>query len=122
MKTSTFERKHGIQWTARNQLENLDFADDPVFLSHTHQQMQMKITSVAKASVSIGLNIHKGKSKIFKYNTENINQITSDGEFLEDMGSFTFVGRITDERGGSDADIKEQFGKVRTAFLQLKNI
>ncbi|VDO72603.1 unnamed protein product [Schistosoma margrebowiei] len=35
MKTSTSEGKHGIQWTARNQLDDLDFADDPAFLSHT---------------------------------------------------------------------------------------
>ncbi|VDP46613.1 unnamed protein product [Schistosoma curassoni] len=28
MKTSTSERKHGIQWTSRMQLDDLDFADD----------------------------------------------------------------------------------------------
>ena len=28
MKTSTSEGKHGIQWTAQNQLEDLDFIDD----------------------------------------------------------------------------------------------
>ncbi|VDO54344.1 unnamed protein product [Schistosoma margrebowiei] len=33
MKTSTSERKHGIQWTARNQLDDLDFADDLALLS-----------------------------------------------------------------------------------------
>ncbi|VDO88548.1 unnamed protein product [Schistosoma margrebowiei] len=27
MKTSTSEGKHGIQWTAQNQLDDLDFAD-----------------------------------------------------------------------------------------------
>ncbi|VDP18616.1 unnamed protein product [Schistosoma margrebowiei] len=29
---------------------------------------------------------------------------------------------IIDEQGGSDADVKARIGKVRTAFLQLKNI
>ncbi|VDP16415.1 unnamed protein product [Schistosoma margrebowiei] len=28
MKTSTSEGKHGMQWAARNQLDDLDFADD----------------------------------------------------------------------------------------------
>ncbi|VDP53778.1 unnamed protein product, partial [Schistosoma margrebowiei] len=52
MKTSTSEGKHGIQWTAQNQLDDLDFADDLALLSHTHEQMQMKTASVAAVSAS----------------------------------------------------------------------
>ncbi|VDP09959.1 unnamed protein product [Schistosoma margrebowiei] len=35
MKTSTSEGKHGIQWTARNHLDDLDFADDLALLSRS---------------------------------------------------------------------------------------
>ncbi|VDO79874.1 unnamed protein product [Schistosoma margrebowiei] len=63
MKTSTSQRKHGIQWTTRNQLDDLDFADDLAFPSHTHERMQMKTTSVVAASASVGLNIHKRKKQ-----------------------------------------------------------
>ncbi|VDP78000.1 unnamed protein product [Schistosoma curassoni] len=77
--TSTSKGKHGIQWTNQNQLDDFDFADDLAILSHTHEQMQMKITSVAAASASVGFKIHKRKSKILKYNTENTNPITLDG-------------------------------------------
>ncbi|VDO83713.1 unnamed protein product [Schistosoma margrebowiei] len=59
MTTSTSEGKHGIQWTARMQMDDLNFAHDLALLSHTQQQKQGKTTSVA----AIGLNIHKGKSK-----------------------------------------------------------
>ncbi|VDP22349.1 unnamed protein product [Schistosoma margrebowiei] len=62
MKASTSEGKHGIQWTARMQLDDLDFADDLALLSQTQQQMQMT-TSVAADSAAIGLNIHKGKRR-----------------------------------------------------------
>ncbi|VDP86707.1 unnamed protein product [Schistosoma mattheei] len=55
-------------------LEDSDFADDLVLLSHTHQQMQVKTTNAATASELAGFNIHKGKTKIRKYNTMNINQ------------------------------------------------
>ncbi|VDP82447.1 unnamed protein product [Schistosoma curassoni] len=57
MRTSTSEGKHGIQWTAQNQLDDLDFADDLALLSHTNEQMQIKIANVAAVSASI-LNIH----------------------------------------------------------------
>ncbi|VDO76954.1 unnamed protein product [Schistosoma margrebowiei] len=64
--TSTSERKHGIQWTSRMQLDDLDFADDLARLSQTQQRMQEKTTSVAAASAAVGLNIHKEKSKILR--------------------------------------------------------
>ncbi|VDP49423.1 unnamed protein product [Schistosoma margrebowiei] len=83
MKTSTSEGKHGIQWTARNQLDDLDFADDLALLSRTHEQMQMKTASVAAVSASVGLSIHKGKTKVLKFKAENNNPITLDGETLE---------------------------------------
>ncbi|VDP25711.1 unnamed protein product [Schistosoma margrebowiei] len=122
MKTSTSEGKHGIQWIAQNQLDDLDSADDLAILSHTHEQMKIKTASVTAVSISVGLSIHKGKTKVLKYNTENTNSITLDGETLEDVESFTYMGSIIDEQGGSNADVKARIGKARTTFLQLKNI
>ncbi|VDP83735.1 unnamed protein product, partial [Schistosoma mattheei] len=93
MKTSTSEGKRGIQWTARMQLNDLDFADDLALLSHTQQQTQ-KTTSVAAASAAVGLSIHKGKSRILRYNRACTNPITIDGEDLEDVKTFRYLGSI----------------------------
>ncbi|VDP63978.1 unnamed protein product [Schistosoma mattheei] len=122
METSTSEEKHGIQWTAQNQLDDLDFADDLALLSHTHEQMKMKTTSVAADSALVGLNLHKGETKIPKYNTENTNGVTLDGETLDDVESSTYLGSTVDAQGGSDVDVKVRIGKARAASLQLKNI
>ncbi|VDP32583.1 unnamed protein product [Schistosoma curassoni] len=115
MKTSSSEGKYGMQWTARMQLNDLDFEDDLALLSHTQQQMQEKTISVTAASAAVGLNIHKGKSKILRYNTECTNQITLDEADLEDGKTFTYLGSIIDEQGGSDAYVKVRIGKARTA-------
>ncbi|VDO99730.1 unnamed protein product [Schistosoma margrebowiei] len=85
MKTSTSEGKRGIQWTSRMQLDDLDFVDDLALLSQTQQQMQEKTTSVAAASAAVGLNTHKWKSEIFRYNTACTNAVTIDREDLEDV-------------------------------------
>ncbi|VDO50487.1 unnamed protein product [Schistosoma margrebowiei] len=122
MKTSTSEGKHGIQWTSRMQLDDLNFADDLALLSQTQQQMQEKTNSVAAASKSVGLNIHKGKSRVLRYNTACTDLITIDGEDLEDVTSFTYLVSIIDEHGGSDEDVKARIGKAREAYLQLRNI
>ncbi|CAH8472212.1 unnamed protein product [Schistosoma guineensis] len=122
MKTSTSEGKRGIQWTSQMQLDDLDFADDQALLSQTQQQMQEKTTSVAVASAALGINIHKGKSKNLRYNTACTNPITLDGEDLEDVKTFTYLGSIIDEHGGSDAYVKARIGKARAAYLQLEKI
>ncbi|VDO78426.1 unnamed protein product [Schistosoma curassoni] len=88
------------------QLDDLDFADDLVVLSQSQQQMQEKTTSVAAASAAVGLIIHKEKSKILRYNTACTNPVTFDREDLEDVKTFTYLGSIIDEHGGSDADVK----------------
>ncbi|VDP51351.1 unnamed protein product [Schistosoma margrebowiei] len=122
MKISTSEGKHGIQWTTGNQLDYLDFVDDLHLLSRTHEQIQIKAASVAAVSASVGLNILKGKTKALKLKTENSNPITLDGETPKDVESFTYLGSIIDEQGGSDADINARISKATSAFLQLKNI
>ncbi|VDP40423.1 unnamed protein product [Schistosoma curassoni] len=71
---------------------------------------------------AVGLNIHKRKSKILRYNTTCNSRITIDGEDLEDVKSFTYLSSIIDEHGGSDADVKARIGKARAAYSQLKNI
>ncbi|VDP69350.1 unnamed protein product [Schistosoma mattheei] len=91
MKMSTSEGKHGIQWTYRMELDDLDFADDLTRLSHTQQQMNEKTNSVAAASAAVGLNIHKRKSEILTCNTTFTSPITIDGEDLEDVKTFTYL-------------------------------
>ncbi|VDP49901.1 unnamed protein product [Schistosoma curassoni] len=98
------------------------FADDLALLSQSQQQMQEKTTSVAAASTAVGLNIHKGKSRILRYNTACTNPVTLDGDDLEDVKTFTYLGSIIGEHGGSDADVKARIGKARAEYLQLKNI
>ncbi|KAJ8359589.1 hypothetical protein SKAU_G00161140 [Synaphobranchus kaupii] len=121
-KTSTAQKRNGIQWTLWTQLDDLDFADDLALLSHTQQQMQEKTNTVAVNSVRLSLNIHKGKRKVLKVNTDNVTPIMLEGDVLEEVESFTYVSSIVDKLGGTDADVKVQIGKARLAFHQLKNV
>ncbi|VDO87638.1 unnamed protein product [Schistosoma margrebowiei] len=104
-----------------NQLDDLDFADDLALLSHTHEQMQIKTVNVAAVCASVGLNIHKGKTKVLKFKMENSSPITLDGKTLEDVESFTYLGSIIGELGGSDANVEARIGKAWTEFLQLNH-
>ncbi|VDO47520.1 unnamed protein product [Schistosoma margrebowiei] len=48
---------------------------------------------------------------MLKFKTENGNPITLDGETLEDVEFFTYLGNIIDQQGGSDADVKARKSK-----------
>ncbi|VDO68716.1 unnamed protein product [Schistosoma mattheei] len=86
-------------------LDDLDFADNLIILSRTHQIMQIMTNSLAAASASEGLNIHKAGSEILKYSTEDTNPIALVEETPEEVKKFTYLGSITDEQGGSDEGV-----------------
>ncbi|VDP81829.1 unnamed protein product [Schistosoma mattheei] len=110
MKTSTSSEKHGIHWSGRMQLDDLDFTDDLALLSLTQQQMQEKTTSVAAASVALG------------HNTTRTNRTTLDHEALENAQTSIYLDSIIDQHGGSDAIVEPRIGEARAAYLQLKSI
>ncbi|VDO64856.1 unnamed protein product [Schistosoma curassoni] len=88
------------------QLDDINFEDDLALLSQTQQQIQEKTNSVAAASAAVACT----------------NPITIDGEDLEDVKTFTYLGSIIDEHVGSDADVKARIVKAGAVHLQLKNI
>ena len=66
MKTTTQNRRNGIQWTIWSQLDDdFDFADDLALLSHSHEQMQDKTDLLNLVSAQTGLNINMILYRIF---------------------------------------------------------
>ena len=64
-----------------------------------------------------------GKSKVLKNSgAVNTTPITLDGDALEEMTSFTYLGTIVDKQWVTDADENMRIGRARAAFLQMKNI
>ena len=122
MKTCNSGRRNGIQWTLWNQLDDLDFADDLALLSHSHQQMQEKSSLLLNVSAQVGLNIHRGKTKVLKINGNSKEPVRLNGEALEEVDSFTYLGSIVNTQGGTEADVKSRISKARAAFIQLRNV
>lgn len=101
MKTSAAQKRNGLQWIPWTQLDDLDFADDLVLLSHTKHEIQDKTNTVLANSTHLGLIIHQGKSKVLKINTEIVTLITLEGEPLEEVESFSYPGSIVDKLGAN---------------------
>ena len=57
-----------------------------------------------------------------KMNTPSTDPVTLNGNSIEEVETFTYLGSIIDRQGGTDADVKSRIGKARTAFTLLQNI
>ncbi|VDO95105.1 unnamed protein product [Schistosoma margrebowiei] len=104
------------------QFDDLYFAYDLALLSQTQQPVHVKKTIVAAALGAVDLKIHKGKSNILRNKTAHTNRITLDREDWKDVKTLTYLGNISDDHSGSDANVKARIGIERAAYLQLKNI
>jgi len=84
--------------------------------------MTEKTSTVVDASARLGLKIHVGKSKVLKVHTVTDTPIMLEGEALDEVESFTYLGSIVDNTWETEADVRARIGKVRAAFQQLKNV
>ena len=121
MKTITATPR-GIQWTVTKKLEDLDFADDIALLSHSFQHIQQKTDILRNTAKSTGLDINVQKTKCLRVNAAQNSPIMLDGEPVENVSKFTYLGSILSETGGSDEDIRARIGKARHAFVTLKPV
>jgi len=55
-------------------------------------------------------------------NTKQQDKIKLKGEDLEDFKSFTYLGSIITESGGTEEDVKSRIGKARLAFNTLRPV
>ena len=92
MRQTTEIHNLGLQLKPWSQLNDLDFADDIALVSHNHQQMQRKTTHMANTAAKIGLNVSKDKTKVMRINNTVDDGIVLDGDYLEEVESFTYLG------------------------------
>ena len=112
----------GIRWKMTTMLEELDFAGDLALISSTYTQIQKKIDNLNRNGKGTGLKISTTKTKLMRINANNNNTVVVDGQQVEDVDSFNYLGAKTTKHGGAEDDIKCRLGKARGAFKKLVKI
>ncbi|CAG2211505.1 unnamed protein product [Mytilus edulis] len=111
-----------IQWNFVQRLEDLDFADDLALLYHRLKDMRDKTTKLRETGKKLGPKINIKKTKIMKVKTGKGGTVSIEGEDIEEVDQFTYLGSIMDRTGGIDADIRIRISKARKAFAMLKPV
>ena len=119
---TTEGRRRGIRWSLTSVLEDLDYADDIVLLSHSSGDMQDKTDRLNIFAQQVGLNISTRKTEMMAVNTTTPVPITVGQHQLTATQSFTYLGSKVCHDGGANLDIKQRISKARAAFIQLRPV
>ena len=122
MRKTTEHQRTGIQWTLFTQIEDLDFADDLALVSESHRHMQQKTERLQVNSGLLGLRINTGKTKVMKANSRSCDPIIVNGEAIEEVQDFTYLGSNISRDGGAERDVELRIGKARQASRILRPI
>ena len=84
--------------------------------SSTKQQIQDKTTWLDKEARRVGIKINKEKTKAMMINVGNQEKIISNGQDIEHVNEFVYLGaKVCKEEGGM-RDLKNRLWKARGAF------
>ena len=121
MKSVINGKRRGIRWTFTSLLEDLDFADDIALLSHRHQDMQAKIKYMTRKAGEIGLKISTKKTKHLRMNSRTEAAIMPNGEEIEAMEDFTYLGSKMTTSRDTEKEIRTRISKASQAFATLRS-
>jgi len=82
--------------------------------------MKRKTERLNNSSGKIGLKIATKKTKQMGINPTSQMPILVNGQQIETVTTFTYLGSIIDEKGGTDSDVLSRINKRRAAFASLK--
>ncbi|KAL9977341.1 hypothetical protein ACROYT_G014733 [Oculina patagonica] len=118
----TNNRKRGLRWKLTSVLEDLDYADDVALISSRFADLQEKTDRLVATAGVVGLNINPCKTKTLRMNHRCTDYIRIEGQEVQDVESFVYLGSVLDKFGGTEADIKRRLALARFTFTRLQNI
>ena len=117
---NTLDKRRGLRWNLTTVLEDLDYADDIALLASRHSDLQEKTSRLHDTAEIVGLSINPRKTKTMRLNCKNSDSIIVEGNELEDVETFPYLGAMLDKQGGTATDIKRRLALARNAFSTLQ--
>ena len=113
------EAQAGIKIAGRN-INNLRYADDTSLMTESEEELQSLLMKVKEEHEKVGLKLNIQKTKIMASGPITPWQI--DGETVETMSDFIFLGSKTTADGDCSHKIKRHLFLGRKAMTKLDSI
>ena len=98
------EAQTGIK-IARRDINNLRYTDDTTFMAENEEELKSLLMKVKEESAKVGLKLNIKKTKIMTFSPINSWQI--DGETMEALPNFIFLGSKITADGNYSHEIKD---------------
>jgi hypothetical protein len=98
-------RKRGIQWSMKERLEDLDYADDICLLAQRFCDMDEKLKRLKEEAGLAGLCININKTKGMRVNTSDIQKFRLQETEIEEVGSFVYLGSVVSVNAGTEEGV-----------------
>ena len=120
---ATADTRRGIRWNFTTMLEDLDFANDVALLSSKFNDLHEKTRRWAEEAARVGLKLNTRNGKTLRPEcASSREQIVVDGEEVDDIEEYTYLGALVDKDGGGSKDIMHRLQKARGALQRLRRI
>ena len=101
-------------------INNLRYADDIVLIATSVAALQQLIDKVNEVSKEYGLEINIKKTKVMVVaKTREKVPLTCNGEPLEQVEAFRYLGALIDDTGDGSREIRARLGMARTTMVSL---
>ncbi len=110
-----------IQVGANAHVSDLAYADHIVILSSSYSEMQGLLEAVDRHAAEVGLRINASKTKVMSalIPGEQHQAALLDGEPLEDVDKFKYLGAMFVANGQGTEEIRSGINLARSAFSRL---
>ena len=112
----------GISWTRDARLCDLDFADDIALIAESSEDLQQLTDKLEENAAKVGLRINAGKTKSMQINCQTDMNLQLNGQSIEEVEYFTYLGSTIAADGNSERDINSRIGKASAVFQKLQCI
>ena len=112
----------GVTVGGRN-INNLRYADDTMLLAENETDLQNLLNVIREKSTEYGLNMNVKKTKVMvisKKDTVPRAHILLNGQCLDQVNQFTYLGQLITDNGYCDTEIRRRIGIARACFNKMK--
>ena len=113
------KQKLGSKIAERN-INNLRYADDTILMAESEEELKSLLMKVKEESEKVGLKLNIQKTKIMASGPITSSQI--DGETMETVTDFIFLGSKITADGDCNHEIKRHLLLGRKAMTNLDNV
>ena len=105
-------------------LADLDFADDTALITESREDLLELTNKLGDIAGKVGMRISHEKSKVMSIGiqTQNSNPINVNGQLIEDVSHYVYLGSVLTIDGGAESDEINRIRKAASVFRRMNNI